>query len=325
MSQKMKPRRVVEAVVVLFVLGLLFAVSLPQFMNAQVSARAARSLKDLAAIAQAMEAYNLDSPKTTRLQFVFIPSDSTPESWRLSGNSFTYTINTGMSIGSSQAYIQSASFTPYLTEIPEPPAYYAMPQKIELAGRYYVADYGWRSQDYQMKFKAGFSMQIPGGPLNQPDWLRLEAKEPRPYVGIGWGPCLDARILHLDETIAHTNRRLSETDHPHYWVSYDPTNGIWSHGFAIHQSPPGKLMGRIQMLKSMAEDAPELKEYMEHRGRRDMELLFVDWPYPPRPGDPTPDVGGLFMPHMMRIQRGETPPAPVSESGPQPETPSAKP
>lgn len=55
-------KHLIEGAVALAIIAILFAVMIPHFKNAQVRAGVAQVQRDLTAIAQAMEAYNLQSP-----------------------------------------------------------------------------------------------------------------------------------------------------------------------------------------------------------------------------------------------------------------------
>ncbi|MBZ0256385.1 hypothetical protein K8I31_09995 [bacterium] len=226
MLKRTHRRIFIEAVVAFVVIGVLMLAMLPSFFRAQGGARVAQALGDLAAIAQAMEAYNMAS-ETMHIAAYHDDEKKTPVMLGYERSVFPFS-------GSHEIPPHTFTTNPlseYLSPLPTPP------QSMRPAETRRVAEGGFIEMITEQKMMEGqydVGLYYPTGfAFSFLDYQTSQFIEPQArYTGIFYGPRLDPLFYTVETDGSHSSRG--------YYVRYDPTNGTNSHGYTVYYSAPAQ-------------------------------------------------------------------------------------
>lgn len=270
------PKRTIELAVALLIFILLLIVSIPQFKQAQVHERYAIALNDLQTVSKAMSLFNQNADlkqmglyysTTDRPASVIV--DGVKAELREGSDSYSMTFGTHTNLFSVD------ELKPYLGELPLPPERYVLPERKEARGHYFVMSYQWREFVFDMNSRRSpnsptvmFILSMHGITAN-PNIHRFEQNPPRQWIGVYHGPFLDSRLSHQEG----------------FHVSYDPTNGVWSHGFTVYQSPEGGVISKQAFELQLAKRNPVArKAWIDMYGRRrafaELKMIYQNIPKP---------------------------------------------
>ena len=249
----------IEGLIAAVVIGLLLLVMIPRFQRAQVAGRATQALRDMASLVQAIEAYNLEFPGERYLadqertvyderisglaieqamgahRLIAPYTEWNEQTHRLmslreervrtqTGEAFQYVITysrrirnppgftDGLSLEGDQVNAPPAWLAERMDTVPTPPDAWHPLWRQPIASRYEIADLTRRHSIRRS--------------LSAPGWTCFLVAEPATeWMGVYYGP-----FLHIDL------HNLAYEDLYDFYVPYDPTNGVMSHGFTLYDS-----------------------------------------------------------------------------------------
>lgn len=240
---RIRPKHLIEALLVVVVLAILLAVSIPSFFKAQHLSSVAKAMHDLKVISERMAAYNLDNPglryemhhtvingRGDNGADIHVSRLQEARSGNLDPWSFMFRSDDTLS-----TYEHHVSL---LADLPAPPRAMLLRNGYEFINRYTVASGTWRQLERFRRFDIN-------APVNYDQTLPFDAQARLPFVGVMRGPYYDRHIgeqefgqlpVYIDlsgypyETTA--SWLMSDTHH----VEYSPTNGVRSHGYVVYRS-----------------------------------------------------------------------------------------
>lgn len=243
----MKPKYLLEIIIVSIIIAILFVVMFPKFQKAQHTAGVTKSLHDLSEIVKAIETVNRETTGEKRLQEVHqvwvkdLGEDRKPETLvtALAGfqNAKANPLRPSMIVGWGP--YQHKELDALLTFDHRPPPSMLLSNNYEFNNEYLIETGVWRT----------FTKLVGRNP-NSPtktDTIAFDREAKFPYVGIARGPFFDPHIGNRETVQAETaytfgrggvavffrNDLVSDT----HYVEYAPTNGVRSHGFVVYRSP----------------------------------------------------------------------------------------
>jgi Tfp pilus assembly protein PilE len=215
----------IEFLIVLIVLGILLLVTFPRFYDMQYRVKVAKAKKDLMTIMKAMQAYNLDA-SGYGWQSTYICSNQNDEDLKLLK---TYTLTNVMNARDFESSVKDVEINqrnvrPFIHDFPLPILpletmgdtvnwlpYYA----VEKKERRWNFD-RWYNTKLDVVQEAKFSIY----------WYSFYNGYAKPdYLGVTHGPRIDRSLRKSVE--------YHMVDGRTYYVDYNPTNGIMSHGFVV--------------------------------------------------------------------------------------------
>jgi type II secretory pathway pseudopilin PulG len=252
----------IEAIVATLVIVVLVLVMLPRFFRAQGGARVAKAMQDLATIANAMEAYNLSSDFTHLTFYRDKPGDAP----------FIQGYKRSVLPFSDYQQIFSHQFSTdilseYLHDIPTPQPSFRTYSTHGYAREGYqttVTEQKMMDSQYDVGLMYPRAIRNNLGEHIGFSLLQMLNLDKR-YAGIYYGPRLDP----IFDTHTTDGRFLIHG----YYVQYNPTNGINSHGFTLYYSEPAKSVYKTAF---RFEDAiPNYPKYPKDRSSwKDAYLKF---------------------------------------------------
>lgn len=228
----------IEAVVAAGVFGLLLVVMIPRYQRAQMAGQAVQSMLNLERIIGAMQAYNLGADKGERIDYYFTLAQSSGPA-----PGFAQIARIDLrTLMAAQADIAAATFQPYIQDFPVPIEAIELPSMQKRAGRYFAVSRAWQRTGSRP------ANALFGDDLPWPPWPHFPVSPPRRYFAMSYGPFLDNRLdrfagrAQAAPRLTAPGRPIRHSRSPFY-VRYDPSNGIRSHGFVIYYSPPQRRSG----------------------------------------------------------------------------------
>jgi type II secretory pathway pseudopilin PulG len=249
----MKRKHIVEIAAALLIVAILFAVMVPQFIKAQQLTYVSRALRDMAAISQAMQAYNLDQASDApahRLQKALINNEN--HFYPNSPLHRIYTYNTDWKLTEDETFMRLPFRSTKETELLSPT--YNVDEKPPLKG-----NYRFRDGDYYAVYFVASAPAIQMNKLLIPissieyAWRTqtfIKEKNSSAFVGYCRGPhyglpkanSQNPQVIHdLDHWYQVTQSDVTKkvwgvTTFIDDEVEYSPTNGVESHGYVVYRS-----------------------------------------------------------------------------------------
>lgn len=250
MIRAIKPKHLIEALVVVVVLAILFAVMIPQFKQAQVSHYVTQAMTDLDAIADAARAYHLEHPTVLPGQ-IYIRNERT--SWFESV--FAYHAAELMKRRSVvPSHMQFERIEPYFQqELIQPDS----PNPRSYLNRYTLTSHAWRELQVKHGYGPIRGAYFPSGPgtvmqVQAPKTQPFETGESIEWIGVAEGLCDFTHAFYANDA----QRELNPYDSDYRYVEYSPTNGLLSHGFVVYRSAPGDLTTTDDLLETLNQQKP---------------------------------------------------------------------
>ncbi|MDP8244997.1 MAG: hypothetical protein P9L94_13000 [Candidatus Hinthialibacter antarcticus] len=200
MIHRIRRRYVIEAAVALVVLVILFVVMVPKFHNAQVRTRVAHARQDLTTLIGAMDGYALDWPNT-------VVRSLTMDGAKYPNLTTKVQVLKDLDGGDPRWNILTFNQDAYaasLDAIPKPQPYFEVPGRTERTGSYSIRWHGFpessRGDEFGVEGFTGY---------------------------IATALCPAARAAGASDG----------DDAGFYYVEYDVSNGLVSHGFTVVRTP----------------------------------------------------------------------------------------
>lgn len=248
----MKKKRYVrvDMLVLIFVVTLGMTVGLSRYWEAEISSTAAKAIRDLSMLADAIETYRMAEPGDGILYAQIEPAQEDLALLHALSTDSLYRL--GPTWHQQSTFTFEHDFAPtlqrYLIEVPVPDPAYMLPHERYVRGRYHLATYAWREG------MEHFYQNAPEGRVPPPEWQYFEQNPPSEFLGYGFGPVINTRLHDPEQAGERSGAFIT---FPDYYVPYDPTNGVWSHGFAVYRSKQraGKGFADLQPPDDVIADA----------------------------------------------------------------------
>lgn len=219
----------IELLIVVAIIGILAAIAVPNFLEAQTRSKVARAQSELRTLVTGLEAYHVDNNA-----YPYVTDDDSGE-WLMPAG---YPVNrTGPGgLTTPVAYISAAIFDPFVLDTREAPAGGRLPEGMQYL-HYERCGFGYdgAGQPFNDDGQMVRAVHVPvdaNGTLNgtypDPDTTD-RSKVPTEYVVYSVGPDRTHRVYNEDETVLLKSR----------WSilnRYDPTNGTISTGNIVRYS-----------------------------------------------------------------------------------------
>jgi type II secretory pathway pseudopilin PulG len=196
----MKRAHIIEAVVAFAVVTILFVVMLPKFNNAQVRTRITQARQDLTTLIGAMDAYSIDWPSAVVRTLTMDGGNYPNMTVRIQ---ILKELDQGDPLWHILTFNQTA-FSGYLETIPKPQPYFRLPSHKERNGGYSIQWHGHENSSI------GDEFGVPGF---------------TGYIATALCPAI------------RESGASDGDDAGFYYVEYDVSNGLVSHGFTVVRTP----------------------------------------------------------------------------------------